>query len=141
MTLDYLTEILPAHSVLRAWDTQSCTCDSSVTPFFQGPLLPRRMLQEASGPRDGHEIAHVCYTVLPSRNDWAKGPHYSPIVADEKAVPVMTDLHNFPQPGRGGTQAVTIPYFQDVNAIGPSQVHHQDLLQHQASHIISATTP
>lgn len=23
----------------------------------------------------------------------------------------MTDLHHFPQPGRGGTQAVTIPYY------------------------------
>lgn len=74
-TLDYLTKILPAHSVLRAWDIQSCTCDSSVTPFLHDSLLPRRTLQEASGPGDECEEVHVCHAVLPSRNDWAKGPH------------------------------------------------------------------
>lgn len=71
----------------QIWDTQSCTCDSSVSPFFQDPLLPRRMLQEASGPGDGQAAGDVRYTVLPSCNAWVKGPHYHPIVTDEKAVP------------------------------------------------------
>lgn len=32
----------------------------------------------------------------------------------------MIDLHNFPQPGRGGAQAVTIPYYTQGAGEGKS---------------------
>lgn len=91
MTLEYLTEMPLAPSVLlRSWDTQSCTCDSSVNLFFQDPLLPRRMLvlDESLLVLEMGKQQLMCDTPFcPHAMLGSRDPHYHAIVTDEKAVP------------------------------------------------------